>query len=327
MPPLARGSQALLARETPAAAGKRLIVINPNASKLISIRKWPLERYAELVRRLLQDPRNACAITGVASEWEDAKFIADRVKSDRLINLTGKTTLEELIGLFNIAEVLVTNDSGPAHFAALTDIDVIVFFGPETPDALQARSPIARPCSMPASRAVRVCRRSTSADRSAPTTAACRTSQSRRCMPQFLAGSNGALGDGPRETSPTSTASVIVRSASSSTAPIERRTWLATALLLVWIATCSIRTVTRATASPTTTRPIVTDASDLLSNPRLAGKALVHGLLPSLGRVHVSAGRHADVHRGLAGRRRQGLGVPSAQSALASRNGRAAFWF
>lgn len=125
--------QALVTRDRPAAAGKRLIVVNPNASKLISIRKWPLDRYADLVRRLLADPQNACAITGVASEWEDAKFIADRVDSDRLINLTGKTTLEELIGVFNLADVLVTNDSGPAHFAALTDIDVIVFFGPETP--------------------------------------------------------------------------------------------------------------------------------------------------------------------------------------------------
>jgi ADP-heptose:LPS heptosyltransferase len=28
--------------------------------------------------------------------------------------------------------VLVTNDSGPAHFATLTGIHVVVFFGPET---------------------------------------------------------------------------------------------------------------------------------------------------------------------------------------------------
>jgi ADP-heptose:LPS heptosyltransferase len=126
--------QELVTRDRPAVVGKRLIVVNPNASKLISIRKWPLARYAELVRHLLADPRYACVITGVASEWEDAKFIADQVTSDRLVNLVGKTSLDELIGLFNIAEVLVTNDSGPAHFAALTDIDVIVFFGPETPD-------------------------------------------------------------------------------------------------------------------------------------------------------------------------------------------------
>ncbi|PIT93873.1 hypothetical protein COU00_02030, partial [Candidatus Falkowbacteria bacterium CG10_big_fil_rev_8_21_14_0_10_43_11] len=39
----------------------------------------------------------------------------------------------ELIDLYNIADVLVTNDSGPAHFASLTPIKNFVFFGPETP--------------------------------------------------------------------------------------------------------------------------------------------------------------------------------------------------
>lgn len=123
----------LIEAERPAVAGKRLIAINPNASKLISIRKWPLDRYAALVARLLEDPANACVITGLASEKDDARFILERVPSDRLVDLTGKTSLRELIDLFNLAEVLVTNDSGPAHFAALTDIQVVVFFGPETP--------------------------------------------------------------------------------------------------------------------------------------------------------------------------------------------------
>ena len=37
--------------------------------------------------------------------------------------------------------MLVTNDSGPAHFAALTDIDVITLFGPETPAVFGVRGP------------------------------------------------------------------------------------------------------------------------------------------------------------------------------------------
>ena len=125
--------QEVVARESPALPSMRLIAVNPNASKLISIRKWPLDSYAQLVGRLLEDPRNVCAITGLASEREDARFILDRVKSDRLIDLTGRTSLSELIDLYNLADVLVTNDSGPAHFAALTDTHVVVFFGPETP--------------------------------------------------------------------------------------------------------------------------------------------------------------------------------------------------
>jgi ADP-heptose:LPS heptosyltransferase len=125
--------QSLIGRQSLAAQGKRLIVINPNASKLIAIRKWPLESYARLVTRLLEDPKNACAITGVASERDEARFILERVESDRVVDLTGRLSLRELIDLFNLADVLVTNDSGPAHFAALTNIHVVVFFGPETP--------------------------------------------------------------------------------------------------------------------------------------------------------------------------------------------------
>ena len=50
-----------------------------------------------------------------------------------VINLAGKTTLKELLMLYSLADVLITNDSGPAHFASLTDIRSIVLYGPETP--------------------------------------------------------------------------------------------------------------------------------------------------------------------------------------------------
>jgi ADP-heptose:LPS heptosyltransferase len=40
-----------------------------------------------------------------------------------------------------LAEVLVSNDSGPAHFATLTEVDVVVLFGPETPALFAATSP------------------------------------------------------------------------------------------------------------------------------------------------------------------------------------------
>ena len=112
---------------------KKLVILNPNASKLITIRKWPLENYAALVQNLLKDKEVFVAITGVASEKPDADYICDRVKDPRVLNLTGKTSLRDLLDLFNLGNVLITNDSGPAHFAALTPIHIIVFFGPETP--------------------------------------------------------------------------------------------------------------------------------------------------------------------------------------------------
>jgi ADP-heptose:LPS heptosyltransferase len=41
--------------------------------------------------------------------------------------------LKAITALYHISSVLVTNDSGPAHFSAITPIRSIVLFGPETP--------------------------------------------------------------------------------------------------------------------------------------------------------------------------------------------------
>jgi ADP-heptose:LPS heptosyltransferase len=46
-----------------------------------------------------------------------------------------------LLVLFGLADVLVANDSGPAHFAMLTPVRVVTLFGPETPALYSARSP------------------------------------------------------------------------------------------------------------------------------------------------------------------------------------------
>ena len=119
---------------------KKLILVNPNASKLIAIRKWPLENYAKLVKKLIADEDVYVALIGVANEKPDAEFIINYVKSKRVIDMTGSTNLRELIDLFNIGSVLVTNDSGPAHFASLTNIHIIVFFGPETPELYKPMS-------------------------------------------------------------------------------------------------------------------------------------------------------------------------------------------
>jgi ADP-heptose:LPS heptosyltransferase len=113
---------------------RKLVVINPNASARFPMRRLPLESFTELARNLLEDSEVFILITGVASERPDAQYLSARLGSPRVVDLTGRTTLKELLHVFDLAHVLVTNDSGPAHFAALTRIHVIVFFGPEIPE-------------------------------------------------------------------------------------------------------------------------------------------------------------------------------------------------
>jgi len=118
-----------------------LILLNPNASDLLPLRRWPNERYVELARRLLEQlPEEHIGFTGAPEEAEETDRLVREVNSKRCLCLGGKTTLRELMVLYTLAEILVTNDSGPAHFAALTPIHVITLFGPETPALFAART-------------------------------------------------------------------------------------------------------------------------------------------------------------------------------------------
>jgi ADP-heptose:LPS heptosyltransferase len=123
----------LQAGRAPLDPTKQLVIVNPNASRWLSLRKWPLDSYTALVKRLLKDETLYVVLIGVAAEKPDADYICKAVQSERVMDLTGKTTLPDLLHLFHLGAVLITNDSGPAHFAALTPIPTVVFFGPETP--------------------------------------------------------------------------------------------------------------------------------------------------------------------------------------------------
>jgi ADP-heptose:LPS heptosyltransferase len=120
----------------------RLVLLNANAGDLLPIRRWADERYVELAKRLLQHDAEICiALTGAPSERDGAEALARQVGSERCASVAGKTTLPELFALYGLAEVLVTNDSGPAHYASTTSIDVVTLFGPESPAFFGARSP------------------------------------------------------------------------------------------------------------------------------------------------------------------------------------------
>jgi ADP-heptose:LPS heptosyltransferase len=121
---------------------ERLVLLNANCSDILPLRAWPRRHYVQLARRLLDRfPDARIAMTGAPSEEEPVRELVAEVGSDRCFCLAGRTTLRELLVVYTFAELLVTNDSGPAHFATLTPIDVITLFGPEHPALFAARSP------------------------------------------------------------------------------------------------------------------------------------------------------------------------------------------
>jgi ADP-heptose:LPS heptosyltransferase len=132
---------ALLQRENPRIGSAPVILLNPNASDLLPLRRWPPLRYVELARRLLERyPDLFIGFTGAPAEAGPNNQLADEVGSNRVIPLAGRTTLRQMLVLYTRSAILVTNDSGPAHFASMTPIRVLTLFGPETPALFAAQS-------------------------------------------------------------------------------------------------------------------------------------------------------------------------------------------
>lgn len=113
---------------------KKIVILNPNSSDIIPYRKWPFEYFQQLIDLLAKNYSDTLIVlTGLKNEYSSAEKLCSETYSDQVVNLAGKLTLKELLVLYTISDILVTNDSGPGHFASLTDIDNIVMFGPETP--------------------------------------------------------------------------------------------------------------------------------------------------------------------------------------------------
>jgi ADP-heptose:LPS heptosyltransferase len=112
----------------------RLVLVNPNASELLPQRRWMPDRYVDLVKKIIVTaPDVLVLVTGAPSEKEEANVMCGKVGSKRCVNLAGALQLAQLPVLYTIAELMITNDSGPGHFSSITNLPTFILFGPETP--------------------------------------------------------------------------------------------------------------------------------------------------------------------------------------------------
>jgi ADP-heptose:LPS heptosyltransferase len=119
-----------------------VVLLNANCSDLLPLRLWDRQNYVLLARLLLEKyPDVRIAFTGAPNEAPEVEKLLAQIDSPRAVCLAGRTTLRQLLVAYSLSELLVTNDSGPAHFATLTPIDVITLFGPETPKLFGSTSP------------------------------------------------------------------------------------------------------------------------------------------------------------------------------------------
>lgn len=109
-----------------------VIILNANIGDLLPIRKWPSENFVKLGNMLLKEyPDATLILSGSSKEKKETEKIASGIKKS--VSMAGRTSLRELITLYHVADILITNDSGPGQFSALTPVKSVILFGPETP--------------------------------------------------------------------------------------------------------------------------------------------------------------------------------------------------
>lgn len=109
-------------------AHEPLVIVNPSAS---STRKtWPVERWAHLVEELA--PLGRVVLIGTADQGTRHAAIGARARR-KPYDLTGRTTLPELVALLDRSALHIAPDTGSAHIAAALGTPVIGIYGPMPP--------------------------------------------------------------------------------------------------------------------------------------------------------------------------------------------------
>lgn len=128
----ARGSEFLAARL--AEAGLRpqgpLIGIHPGAGR--HIKEWPIERFVDLGRRLVQEKRAVLIVTGSAGEADKARTIAEAVPGAAL-DLSGQLKLGAFAEVMSALDAFVSCDTSAMHFACALGLPSVAIFAPSDP--------------------------------------------------------------------------------------------------------------------------------------------------------------------------------------------------
>src|SRR6185436_2449162 len=111
--------------------GARWIALQPGARW--SNKRWPIGYFIELQRQLaaqLPDARFV-VLGGGEEKWLGQQLT--QAAPERCLDLTGQTSLLEMIEWLRLCELMVTNDTGPMHVAAALGKPVVAVFGPTEP--------------------------------------------------------------------------------------------------------------------------------------------------------------------------------------------------
>ena len=117
---------------------KKIIAFVPGSTNSRA-KRWQTESYAKLNDGIQKNLNADVILIGAGNELDVSVEVYEKSKIKPVI-LTGKTTLSEVVSILSVCDLLVSNDTGPAHISAALGTKTIVIFGPTNPLTTKPRN-------------------------------------------------------------------------------------------------------------------------------------------------------------------------------------------
>jgi len=104
-----------------------IIGLNPGGH---SSHRWPADRFAALAVLLLRDPAVRIVLTGSPQENALCRSVTAACAGERVIDCSGRTTVNQLAALLERFQLYITNDTGSMHINTAMNTPGIYLFGP-----------------------------------------------------------------------------------------------------------------------------------------------------------------------------------------------------
>ena len=108
---------------------EKYYVLFPSAST--ELKRWPMDRYVEIVRRIYKKTKLPLLICGTNSDKKSYDELRELIKYDNIpiIDVLGKTNLLSFFEIIKKAQFVITNDTSTYHIAVISQTPVAIIAG------------------------------------------------------------------------------------------------------------------------------------------------------------------------------------------------------
>ncbi|MCM3904499.1 MAG: lipopolysaccharide heptosyltransferase II [Pyrinomonadaceae bacterium] len=121
--------------------GRALVALCPGSINSRA-KRWPAKLYSALADSLIEELNAEVLLIGSPEELDVSREVSHQMRN-KPIMITGETSLAQVAAVLSLVDLLVTNDTGPAHIASGLGRPTLVIFGPTNPLTTRPFSPAA----------------------------------------------------------------------------------------------------------------------------------------------------------------------------------------